>query len=495
MTANIARSMLTASHVLIMILLTSGCATTRPRPDDQILPTIVAVSRAATSVDSIWPGYRPFERGFILFSREGPAWLVAESSPPAPWIAVSSAEPGLTGRLYRREGPLPGLNGGIDLGYPVGARTYPAVENERGRKKTLTTLFHEAFHAYQRGTFAGTEQQSGWQSVPPDAATPNIVAAIEMERRILASALEAPPGVATDSLIAAFLTVRSERMAALPDSVRSVDRRFERIEGTAHLVGYRASATALHADSAETREDIIRTLRWNLSVFGGGPENFYFRWRSYGTGAAMGLLLDRLGVSWQHDLAAGASFDSLLGRAAHIGGDPSMLGIARRRFGYDSLLRRAGRDAVPRSEDPIGDFLSLEPYRLIVEIRCDSACTPRVGVSFSFVGKGRSPTSPVTAVMLLPLVKRASMGLPELDLAIEGRPLMIDSRELPIYRVVIMLPSAVRIDGTLATSMSPQQGVTHRITGKGTEIVVRSPALESVEVAGRVTTLHIRIRS
>ena len=115
-------------------------------------------------------------------------------------------------------------------------------------------------------------------------------------------------------------------------------------------------------------------------------------------------------------------------------------------------------------------------------------------MGFSFVGKGRSPTSPVAAVMLLPLVKRASMELPELDLAIEGRPMMVDSRKLPIYRVVIMLPSAVLVDGTLATSMSPERGVTHRITGKGTEIVVRSPALESVEVAGRVTTLHIRIR-
>jgi len=107
MTAVILRALRVAPVALLgVLILSSACATVRPKPNavQAVQAVVVAAARGADAVDTVWPGYRPFERGFIVFQPGVGAWLVAGAPPPAPWLAAASLEPRLNGRLYYRAG-------------------------------------------------------------------------------------------------------------------------------------------------------------------------------------------------------------------------------------------------------------------------------------------------------------------------------------------------------------------------------------------------------
>lgn len=471
--------------LMSLLFLTSGCASLRTTERD-LLETVEAAARGAAAADTVWPGYRTFRRGFIVFAPGRGALLVADATPPAPWVPMSSDEPNLRGRLYRRGDDLPGLTGGIDTGYPVGERAYPAVEFHDAVNPTLTTLYHEAFHAWQDSAFTGFVPEH----LPASATAPEQVAAIELERRILAAALRAAPGPAADSLIAAFLAARGERLASVSDSVRQVDRSLERLEGTAHLVGVMGTAAALDLDPQRVRTAVLAMLEVDLSDQGGNAAARYYRWRAYGTGSAMGLLLDQIGTRWRADVAAGAPLDSLLAVAARVPPSAQLLVAARARFGYADLLRSAEATFVPASEDPFADFLALAPHRLVIEIVGDSAV--QLGMSFEPGDGGFS--NPHPSVSVIPDPARASMTAPAFDLSSSGRPIMMDGRTAPTVRIVVLLPFPARIDGQPAADLTGPSEGTLRITGEDTEATVRGDHLLSIDSSEGVVTVRVRAR-
>ncbi|HEX2168573.1 MAG TPA: hypothetical protein VHG09_15160 [Longimicrobiales bacterium] len=461
-----------------------GCATVGSTNDDA-LDVMVAAARGASAVDTVWPGYRPFDHGFIIFEPGSGAWLTTDEPPPAPWTAVHSAEPGLRDRLYHRSTDLPGLTGGIDTEYPIGEEGYPAVEIDPGTAGTLATLYHEAFHTWQHSNFS--DAPSG-EFVPASGTTPAAVAAIELERRILAAALGAGAGARADSLTAAFLAVRMQRLAEASDTVRTVDRMLERLEGTANLVGYQAAATALGRDPERVRTTIIAMLEADLADHAVDLANRYYRWRAYGTGAAIGLLLDRLGSDWRAQTAAGTPLDSLLLRAARIAPSPSLMAFAQDRFGYDDLLLDARRDAPAVSADPLAEFLARAPHRLVIEIVADSGFSP----SMSFDPGSEGWTTPEPSLTLLTAPSRASMTGAGFDLSVTNRPLIIDGRAAPLLRLVVLLPEAARVNGTAPTAITGPIDGTLRFTGKGTELLLRGANLLSIRLDPGVLTLRVR---
>lgn len=467
----------------IALTLASGCASLGATNDDA-LDVVVAAARGAAAVDTVWPGYRPFERGFIVFVPGSGAWLTTDHAPPAPWIAITSSEPRLRDRLYHRSSDLPGLTGGIDTGYRVGDRTYPAVQAEGDASSTLVTLYHEAFHTWQDSSFAIAKGEF----VPADATVAPTIAMIELERRILAASLEAGSDARADSLVAAFLAVRSARMSAASETVRTVDRMLERLEGIAHLVGFQTAAAALGREPERVHAAIVATLEADLAEHAVDPANRYYRWRAYGTGAAIGLQLDRLGMSWRTQAAAGTPLDSLLLRAARIAPSPSLVTAAREQFGYDDLLRATEHIAPAAGADPIAEFLALEPHRLVIEIVADTAFAP----SISFDPGTAGFETPAPSLTLLPRSPRASMTGAGFDLSLTHRPVMIDGRNAPIMRLVVLLPAAAQVNDAAATTVAGPLEGTLRITGRGTELVMPGSNVESISVEPNAVVLRVR---
>jgi hypothetical protein len=190
----------------------------------------------------------------------------------------------------------------------------------------LEFYFHESFHlAHQRARFVETpEDRRAARLKEPlvDSAhlTPNFAATAELERRMLSAAL----GIAdVDSLRAhlrRYLAVRRGRAGTLLDVVE-VERRMERMEGTAKYVGCRAAAQALGASPeraiACVQEELEMDLEKDRSNMPEADARL-MRWRHYGTGGAIALLLDRLRPGWKPLVEQGMHLDQLLSQAVDL---------------------------------------------------------------------------------------------------------------------------------------------------------------------------------
>ncbi|HLL45279.1 MAG TPA: hypothetical protein VK399_01160, partial [Longimicrobiaceae bacterium] len=214
----------------------------------------------------------------------------------------------------------------------------------------LAGHFHEAFHAYQSRRFneaAGVKSGFGEPiATSPRAGTAEFAARAEIERRILAAALRTPSLDSLRPLLLGYLAVRHARSWGAPD-VQQVERAMELDEGTAGLVGYEAALLATDQPRARIPEVVVeRELGKPLAGMPEFPESDarLMRWRMYGTGAALGLLLERLGRrDWRARAEAGSYLDVMLAHAVgfrhveHVPLDEQ----ARRRFGYDAVLSGA----------------------------------------------------------------------------------------------------------------------------------------------------------
>ena len=113
-------------------------------------------------------------------------------------------------------------------------------------------------------------------------------------------------------------------------------------------------------------DDISRQLGIRMRTFGGSPDERLIRTRAYGTGAAMGLLLDRLGIDWKRR-ATSEPLDRLLAEAVGTP-DAQAADTAFRRYGYDRLLNEPQPRWGALEVMSEGAFDRLRPYRLVLDL-------------------------------------------------------------------------------------------------------------------------------
>jgi hypothetical protein len=123
-------------------------------------------------------------------------------------------------------------------------------------------------------------------------------------------------------LLQRYLAVRRARVGMLPD-VMEVERRMERSEGTAKYVGCKAATLATRATAERSLDCVREELDRPLESFPSMPEADarLMRWRYYGTGGAIALLLDRLKPGWKPLVEQGMHLDQLLAQAVDF--DPT----------------------------------------------------------------------------------------------------------------------------------------------------------------------------
>jgi hypothetical protein len=253
---------------------------------------------------------------------------------------------------------LAASRGGLDIEFVLGLDTVTVIPIRDSVSATLSLLYHEAFHGYQRRRFVASRR-------PLEAfggaviSTPEYEAAAEVERRILLATLHEEDRQTVAHLLRAYLAVRRHRTQSLPVEVQVVERHLERMEGSAEFVGHRMRIVALN----EQAEQLVHILERRLTDSLRAPNvankaHWRHRYRIYGTGATIALWLDRWNPTWEQALERGRDFEELLSEAVDfraIEAD-SLAEEAMRDFGFEELVRhfrdwarRPARAPTPRA--------------------------------------------------------------------------------------------------------------------------------------------------
>lgn len=183
----------------------------------------------------------------------------------------------------------------------------------------LALLAHESFHRLQPALGL----------TGPDVLSPHLDERdgrlwLRMELRALAYALTSSGAIAKEHARTA-LRFRTERQRLFPGSASREDA-LERMEGSAEYTGMRLALT----------RGAMGPLRVVRAMDGVERNASFVRSFAYGTGPALGLLLDRWSPGWHRRFVQGASMAALL-RAA-IGERAGAVDALARPYGYAAVL-------------------------------------------------------------------------------------------------------------------------------------------------------------
>lgn len=293
-----------------------------------------AVVVAKSDVRSVWPGYTG-PKEFVVCTEGGGSVMALMEPPPGDvsWREVRGL-PGERVTVYHSSATLPGLRDVcIDLHYGLQGRSmlaFPQLDSTFSVTDPVaalaTVLYHEEFHRYQWNSFRQTNGPEGYAAVQKPVPVPRNVVFSERfrqlaaaERSVLAHAVLQHDGDSIRSSLATYVRIRKQRRALLPEPYRGTEPHEERKEGSAHLVAYQALNASLECCGRSVRELIHRDLLTTAPFVRDTVTSSYRHWHIYATGAAIGLILDRLAMEWRSRLEGGATFFQLAQEAAADG--------------------------------------------------------------------------------------------------------------------------------------------------------------------------------
>jgi hypothetical protein len=307
-------------------------------------PRILAVLRELDRIEArpLWPGFEPRKIPVEVFDGAH-TWLVRHPNPPVEFRASAG---GKDVRVFDGRNASVRANTSIAL---AGVLTATAsLEGRAETRRQAGLLVHEIFHVFQarrHPKWGGNEVE---QLVYPSEDA-EVLAQRRLESTALRRALAADNRRAAGAWAARVLAARQERFARLTDPSAAYERGTEMKEGLARYV---EAKTAGDGDSllpeAEFPPDGVRL-------------------RTYDSGAAIGLLLDRLDPAWKRRLEEkdDTPLDELL-REAVAGQEPMPFSApekdaARRRAAEDIRAMGARRAAL------LQDFLEARGWTVVVE--------------------------------------------------------------------------------------------------------------------------------
>ena len=419
--------------------------------------SVAAILNAPAATNAIWPGFSLPDRDWAVQDESG-VYLVTKTRPP------DSFTP--RGRWYFRPESLPNFTASYEKNYKLGGLSVVAVRAKRTVDETITLLYHESFHAFQKtwGSASADVDYGVIQGLLPAHA-----ASIEVERRALRDAIRSNGPV--EPLAQEALAVRARRASQVSADFVLAERQAEHDEGLAKYLDARSVALALGRSAQTVIDDVGRQLAVPMRTFGGSPDERLIRTRAYGSGAAMALLLDRLAINWK-SRATSAPLDRLLAEAVGTP-EPQAADTAYRRYGYDRLLTESPSSWGGLAVMSESAFDALAPYRLVLDLPPGA----RMGWSLTTSAKDDSGMHrPAPRIVLLPMVKRFTVNDDGVSVLVEQRPVKMIRQEneaaRPIVTVLLAEPPALDgrrvepgFDGTRSDFRLEGRGVTVTIVG------------------------------
>jgi hypothetical protein len=322
--------------------------------------------------ESIWPGFRPdtIPLSFVLPSH-GNVLFGWRGALPRGYVAL----PGEGGAAWRDQRDLGAASTGTML---EGRRVAQIVVDRLEPAVLVATALHEAFHVFQAasrraGAKFGAGENSMLVSTYPIFDVEN-EAAIALEGRILAAALETPTLARKRELARQFVAVRRERHRRLPSEFVEFDQASELNEGLAEYALVRGSALEASEGPPAWRAAAAHSLASRRALLSEltGTENLSLRFRYYQTGPAIALLLDALaGPPWKGRLLVeNATLQDMLAWASGV--DASAVAArrsAQAAFDASALRVRAARQVEQltiRRRARVDSLLSMPGLRLVL---------------------------------------------------------------------------------------------------------------------------------
>jgi hypothetical protein len=224
----------------------------------------------------------------------------------------------MRGRVFRATvRTFAGNTSTLSSTFDAGGREVEAVRSIGSAAWAIEFGIHETFHKYQQSSF---ENLFGRNDTIEDSLVKDssFLRNVEVERGLLRDILLAPSTESARALARDYLRARRARLSLVNERVEEIERLMERKEGTAEIVGLYAFAAAEKRPVQSTvRDSTIAQLERPIDKFPQGMDPTWrlMRWRLYGTGAALGLILTRLNVSWIKEVEGGAPLDQVLANA------------------------------------------------------------------------------------------------------------------------------------------------------------------------------------
>lgn len=302
--------------------------------DSLLFETASTLAVRAAAIAKVWPGFWSEHSSFILAREGSTVLLVTYDEPGSDFVRLPPLEgfPQLDSIAFHKLRPA-GLNavdeGTYDREFRTGDVVTTAVALKETPRKTVETLLHEAFHDYQAWAHGGrTIADSVFLEYEY-----NVLA--ELERAILGRAIRETDTPRLRALLTDYLRVRIHRDARF-SAVADWEQGIEVLEGTAHYVG-RVGGSLIAEDEldllGEVRERLSQPLVIQESIRfvgradrhqladAGARMKWAHRFRIYPTGAALGLILDRLEFGWKEMIERGMTFPSILAEILGLQGD------------------------------------------------------------------------------------------------------------------------------------------------------------------------------
>ncbi|HVF43394.1 MAG TPA: hypothetical protein VM936_10310 [Pyrinomonadaceae bacterium] len=292
----------------LLALLFALCASPAPARDKGPTPFDVMEEFDRLSARPLWPGFDP--RLVPVEIYDGRATYLFRHPSPPPEFKETPGRPGV--RVFTGRHESVRANSNVELGGVGVATAVITPDKKLPARKSAALLVHEAFHVFQRARHpAWTGNEVELFIYPFEDAGQLRLRRLETEALRRAVAARSKGGAACWARAA--VEARRVRFKLLAAGAAGYERGTELNEGLARYVEARA---------AGAKGD-------ELPAGDYAPEEV--RARSYATGRALGLLLDRLDPGWKRRLESGdpRPLDELLEASLAPAGRASVCALPR----------------------------------------------------------------------------------------------------------------------------------------------------------------------
>ncbi|MCB0719879.1 MAG: hypothetical protein KDD65_15640 [Bacteroidetes bacterium] len=346
-----------AAILVIPIVLVAGCGLWE-RGD---IALEISDQFDGMATQNLWPGFQPDSIPLAIFDGKR-TWLFHHPAPPATFSGMVRDRPDVRFMEGRQDAVT--SNSSADIG-GVSTATLLADGDRSGAGASdlAATAMHEAFHVFQRAQHPSWVANEGNLFLYP-TDSPDLLTLRRLETEALRKAVDDGTVIGSECWSRTALQYRTDRYAAMDSVFSAYERKGELNEGLATYVQQEAKG------------------EHTVSFPNGGFPATDVRERLYKSGAALGILLDRLRPGWKSSLERDDQrwLDVMLGGVVGLGGEVIGETCTLDANTVDAVTTKAEEDAaaVVEVRKALADaFNSMDGWRVSIEAAVGNPLWPQ----------------------------------------------------------------------------------------------------------------------
>ena len=326
---------------------------------DDVFELSEQIIKAQEKLAAVWPGYWKESQAFAVYDDEGKVLLITNGDKPSGFSPLNDQA-----YIYQATVEHFKYAGAYEVRYDFGDVAAPAIKQEDD-SFSAQTLFHEAFHGYQRESFIDNDVVFA----PLEEVTSELFTLKLIENFILNNAISATDTAKRQNMTGIYSALRKRRQEKESTVLTGSQLYSEREEGVANYVGIAAFATLKSKDERWIVSEISRYLapQERVSTF----HDTYTGKDSYGVGAAITYLLLKDNPELYKEITQSKSPFELLAEIYPATFTDELYEEFLSRQGYKRLEKKMTK-AFKRSQKIFEKFENKKDYLLTIEFNSDN---------------------------------------------------------------------------------------------------------------------------